>query len=46
MARTVPEIARLVRFGMSALDTEPFADLFAASIRTHTLDVREAAWSR
>src|SRR5947209_7051690 len=30
MPRTVPEIAQLVRQGMSTLDTEPFAHLFAA----------------
>lgn len=30
MPRTVPEIAALVRAGMSTLDTTPFADLFAA----------------
>ncbi len=30
MPRTVPEIARLVRLGMSTVDTGPFADLFAA----------------
>ncbi|WP_410668213.1 nuclear transport factor 2 family protein [Amycolatopsis sp. cmx-4-68] len=30
MPRTVPEIAALVRAGMSALDTAPFAGLFAA----------------
>jgi ketosteroid isomerase-like protein len=30
MPRTVPEIAQLVRQGMSTFDTAPFADLFAA----------------